>query len=391
MSRPDPDLLAALEEERDFLLTSLDDLEAEHDAGDLDDHDYRALKGEYTARAAHTIRAMGDHTLAVADLRPPRSWSRVTAWTIGVIVVAALAGVLLARASGSRTAGGTITGDIRTTTRQQLFDAQQTFAAGDLEGAMEIYEEVLESQPSNVEALTYRGWLSSRTGDQAGAAALLDDAIEFDPEYPDARIFRAIVALDLGDPVGAAEQLAAFDGLDPPAFAEQLLSQAQVRERIAAGGRQEEIDRVTGVLIGDEAVSFDESGLAVTDVIQVAELLAARGDILTGLELFRSVLRVEPDDVEALTYLGWLVARGSGEDGQPAEELLESGLGRLDAALDIDPAYPPALVFSAFVHSQLGDIDAAREDLAAFDVLDEQPPELVELIGRFGLRDVLAG
>ena len=37
----DPDELAALEEQRDFLLRSLDDLEREHDAGDIDEHDYQ--------------------------------------------------------------------------------------------------------------------------------------------------------------------------------------------------------------------------------------------------------------------------------------------------------------------------------------------------------------
>ena len=40
-----PDELAALEEQRAFLLTSLRDLEAEHDVGDVDDHDYEQLEG----------------------------------------------------------------------------------------------------------------------------------------------------------------------------------------------------------------------------------------------------------------------------------------------------------------------------------------------------------
>ena len=47
-----------LEEERDFLLRSLADLEAEHDAHDIDDVDYRNLKDDYTARAAAVLRAL---------------------------------------------------------------------------------------------------------------------------------------------------------------------------------------------------------------------------------------------------------------------------------------------------------------------------------------------
>ena len=49
---------ASLEDERDFLLRSLDDLESEFDAGDLDDADYRRLKSDYTARAAEVIRRL---------------------------------------------------------------------------------------------------------------------------------------------------------------------------------------------------------------------------------------------------------------------------------------------------------------------------------------------
>ena len=45
-------------EERDFLLASLDDLEAEYAAGDLDDDDYAALKADYTTRAARVIREL---------------------------------------------------------------------------------------------------------------------------------------------------------------------------------------------------------------------------------------------------------------------------------------------------------------------------------------------
>ena len=61
----DPDALAALEEERDFLLRSLEDLEREHAAGDVDDSDFEELKDDYTARAAAVIRAIEDRTAAV--------------------------------------------------------------------------------------------------------------------------------------------------------------------------------------------------------------------------------------------------------------------------------------------------------------------------------------
>ena len=49
---------AALERERDFLFMSLADLEAEHEAGDLDEADFVELRSHYVARAADSIRAL---------------------------------------------------------------------------------------------------------------------------------------------------------------------------------------------------------------------------------------------------------------------------------------------------------------------------------------------
>jgi hypothetical protein len=50
--------LSVLEADRDFLIRSLKDLDAEHDAGDLDPADHSRLKDDYTARAASVLRAI---------------------------------------------------------------------------------------------------------------------------------------------------------------------------------------------------------------------------------------------------------------------------------------------------------------------------------------------
>ena len=50
--------LDALQQEREFLLRSLRDLEAEHQAGDIDETDYGSLRDDYTARAAAVLRAI---------------------------------------------------------------------------------------------------------------------------------------------------------------------------------------------------------------------------------------------------------------------------------------------------------------------------------------------
>ena len=92
----DPDRLASLEDERDFLLRSLDDLEAEYAAGDIDDRDYEALTDDYTVRAAETIRAIELHRTELAASARPGSRIRMLGWLAGLVGMALLAGVLLA-------------------------------------------------------------------------------------------------------------------------------------------------------------------------------------------------------------------------------------------------------------------------------------------------------
>ncbi|MDQ1515519.1 MAG: hypothetical protein QOE80_1349, partial [Actinomycetota bacterium] len=56
----DPDALASLESERDFLLRSIADLDQERAAGNLDEERYQSLKDDYTARAAAVLRSIED-------------------------------------------------------------------------------------------------------------------------------------------------------------------------------------------------------------------------------------------------------------------------------------------------------------------------------------------
>jgi tetratricopeptide (TPR) repeat protein len=211
----DPDTLAALEEQRDFLLRSLDDLEREHEAGDVDDHDYQALKDDYTARAARVIRSVEAHEERIAAARRPRSWRRMLAVGAGVAAFALVAGVLVAQAAGRREAGEGMTGNVRETTRTQLDQAITLASQGDYEGAIEIEDQVLAEQPDNVEALTYKGWFQWRSGDQTGVVTLID-ATEADPDYPATHVFLAVAFRDLDRPESALRELDRLDELDPP-------------------------------------------------------------------------------------------------------------------------------------------------------------------------------
>ena len=101
----DPDVLAALEEERDFLLDSLADLEHEHDAGDVDDTDYESLKDAYTSRAADVLRAIADRHELLDASKTPRSWARTLITLVIVGVLAVGAGWVVFRNAGTRAPG----------------------------------------------------------------------------------------------------------------------------------------------------------------------------------------------------------------------------------------------------------------------------------------------
>ena len=255
----DPDALAALEEERDFLLRSLEDLEREYAAGDVDDSDFEELKDDYTARAAAVIRAIEDRTEAVKSLRPQRNWQRTA---LGLVLVGAMAvgaSWVVFRNAGTRAPGQGLTGDIRQDSSNLILQAQgltgqaqASLQAGDsakaikqFESAVQTYDKALEISPENVQALTYRGWvlhtiaLSSEPSVAVEfdrqALEYLDEAIAIDPLYSDARVFRAILERNAGDFAAAKVDLDAIDMNAIPMYMIQMVN--SLKEEVAAGRR----------------------------------------------------------------------------------------------------------------------------------------------------------
>lgn len=222
--RLDPDALAALEDQRDFLLRSLDDLEREREAGDVDEHDYETLKDDYTARAARTIRAIESHQARLAAAQRPRSWRRTLAVGAGVAAFALLAGVLVAQASGRREAGDALTGEIRQSTRELFVEAQGLAQQQRYDEAIEVFDEILATQPVHAEALAYRGWAQYWSGDASGAIETLTAALEADPEYPDTFALLAVILSRSGAPAEALDVLDRFEALDPPPEALALVA-----------------------------------------------------------------------------------------------------------------------------------------------------------------------
>ncbi len=308
------------------------------------------------------------------------SWGGRAAWVATVVVVAVGAALAMAAFSGARGSGDTATGEIRQSTVTLLADAAAAFGQGDPERAIELYDEVLELQPTNVEARTYRGWVRYQTGDVDAARVDFDEVVSLDPAYADVRVFRAVDALDLGEFDRAAGELDAFDQAEPNAVARGLVEQRRLRERITAG-------LILDVLAADAEIDLVGLGIEVGAAQAAGELFVNLSQPAEALATFDAVLAADPGNAAALAWRGWTLALAA-ESG--ATELFPDAERWLDEAVTADPGQPDARVFRAFLFLRLERPDEAREELAAFDLLEVQPPDLLQLIDDFDLRESLA-
>ena len=355
-----------MDDERQFWLESLDDLDEELAAGDLEPEDHQALSRSYTRKAAEAIRGKQEQSTATGG----GNRRRLIAVVAGLVVVGVLAGVLLARAVGSRHSGDTITGnDAVASVPSLLRNAEESAAAGNIGEANAIYDRVLERSPTNPTALAYQGWFLALEGEEAEAADLLADAVVAAPGYPDARAFRAIVLYRTGDCSGAAGELAAFDATDPPEFISQLVDNQGLRTNIA-------LCQIAS-LAGEQFETLADLGLSAADAVAAARALwdptsPGMGDPALALRVYQAVLADHPRHAGALTFSGVMLAQ-TGLDDQVAV-----GAQRINQAVEAAPNHPEARLWRAWLAIGLGQTDQARADLDHLDSLNP-PVEIARL------------
>lgn len=372
----DPDVLAALEEERDFLLRSIRDLEAEHDAGDLDDEDFETLRDEYTARAARTLRAIRDRRALMDENRRPRSIGR-TALTFAVIIAfAALVGLLISRSIGARGVDDTATGGIgaERSPNQRALDCQTLIDPVEPGPAIDCYEAVLSDDSRNAIANTWLAWqlelaarddLDDREAERI--EGLIDAALDQRPDYSYALAFRAIIAFRHGKPEDAARYLDEFEAMDPSPDARSVIENFDLRERIdealLVSGPDREAIRCRGLIDPDDPIA--------------------------GLECFRAVLDDDPDNPIANTWIAFQLEQTvpllPPEDAARARRTVDE---HLDRALDVAPEDPYALALRAvFAHAH-GEPEIAREMYDRFLAVDP-PEDARRLVEEYGLPEQL--
>jgi hypothetical protein len=233
----DPDALAVLEDQQAFLRSSLADLEAEHDAGDMDDTDYATLKADYDRRLSAVTSAIDDGkaTFAAVPKRDPR---RVALIVAAVVVFAVVCGVVVANMAGRRSGGDTITGDTPSdASRSKLTDCYSAwFNDLDLPKAAVCFDDVLVADATNREAQTYGAGvrimaLEPNDPTFLQAVARLVDVVQQDATYGDPHAFLALAWMKQGLNDSASKELAAVDKLTTSSVATQIA--AQVRSDLA--------------------------------------------------------------------------------------------------------------------------------------------------------------
>ena len=232
----------SLVDQRTFLLQSLRDLDAEFKAGDLDLDDYNSLRSDYVARTAQVLKELEspEPTSSIRENTKSTKRARQTVITLLlVLIVATGTGWLVAKQSGQRLSGQSLSGGIEDSTASILSRARATNFV-DPQAAIELYSQVIGLDPDNVEALTYRAWLLALIARGAGseikqlaflsASSDLERAIKIDANYPDAHCFLGIIRFRLaGDAIGSREQLTICESQNPPAevksFVESIIAE----------------------------------------------------------------------------------------------------------------------------------------------------------------------
>ena len=235
----------ALEAERDFLLSSLDDLDRELNAGDISVEDHVELRDGYVARTAEVLRLL-DADRVEPQQRIRLGWKTIAGVGVIVVVVGAALAFVLANALGERLSGQSMTGlDSRDTATALLAEARAANFA-DPARAADLYALVLVEDPTNVEALTYRGWtlaLAARQNpdEDAGieqfteAVDLLVEAVTVDPSYADPLCFLGIIQYRfVGDGEAARPFVAACLAANPPAEVKDLVQ--NLADELGVGG-----------------------------------------------------------------------------------------------------------------------------------------------------------
>ena len=352
------------EKEKDFLLKSLDDLDSEMAKGDLTEKDYAQLSRNYKRRL---IKLTKQETRSIKESKlqnVKKTWFTV----IFLVVLALISGIAIANSSGERTGSETITGSIRKSTVTKLQEAQQLLSDSDKwDEAISIYDEVLQDQPSNAEALTYRAWLRYRTGEDSDPQ--IRDWREvriLNPEFADAIVFLTIA---LSDESRFSEALIELQELQELEITSQLRSVLDSQGLIGKVYAESKYD----LLQNFEQPSLNELEMNTRIALEAANYLLQSDKAqrsVSALKLFRAILEDDPTNPEALSRQALLLA----QTGDVA--LYQRAVSQINFAVNQNPTNIEVLLTRAILISGTDSQTACGDLETVLEIIESETTQV---------------
>jgi hypothetical protein len=228
-----------LNDQREFLLRSIDDAQREHAAGDLTDADFGVLLSRDQGRLAEVEAELA----ALGPIRPPdappaaperREVRRRSPWRLVGIIAACLliatgAIILVDHALSPSLPGQPLSGSVSLSKvkliAEQLTEAGTLNNEGEAVAALQLYAKVLTEDPDDPVALAASGWLKWNYGDAGKSAVLMQagrtaekKAVRLAPSYYAGHLYLGLILFNQDhDASGAVKQFNAFLSDSPPA------------------------------------------------------------------------------------------------------------------------------------------------------------------------------
>ena len=356
-------------EQKEFLLKSLHELDQEFENGNLSLEDHEMLVRRYTRELANVTEAKK----VVDSGSEPKNGYRTKAlvWSLGIVLLGAAAGITISQTSGARSSGESITGSIRKSVSSQISEAQMLLGNRDRWGeAIEIFDDVLETQPSNVEALTYRAWLNYQSGGEVSAQIKAWEEVLFiEPGYSDALVFLSISLSNEGRYDEASLYL---DQLRSNPVREDILAIVQQR------GLYGEVygEALYPTIVDISKPTLEELQLEAEIGLEVANyLLLSEKDerTVSAIKIYRAIIMDFPSHPEALSREALLLAQTGDQD------LFAKAIDQMNFAVAENPNNVEALLSRATVLAEFdqegacNDLESINEILAAGDQSAEEP------------------
>ncbi len=229
--------------------------------------------------------------------------------------------------------------------------------AGKITKAEALYEEILQDNPTHVDALYLLGWLKITKQAYLSAIGFLNRAIAVNPlnYHYHGLLAMACLNSDRFDEAEAAYQKAFSLN---PTYTAALIGLGDIYKKRNAPQK--------AIRCFQQAIFIDPK--STTACNNLGTTFQSQGNLVKAEACFRNVLKINPGDKIGLTNLGNTFQRmGKNEDA----------IRQYKKALAIDRDFTPAYLNMGFAYETLKNVDAAIE--AFKNVVDRQPDNGIAL------------